>query len=222
MDYLIKIKRSASPPVGSPGSPLSTTLGKKIPAVPRAKEEAMRVRPSSAETCADECAVHSPLPVERSVKAGLRSFLVAALFMLAMPVVAVLTPQYAVSAGLPQLNRQLEAIIRRLLPPNFSISVQVADLESGLILMEKDPDLPLVPASTLKVVTSAAALKTLNPDFTFLTEVLADKVKDASIGNLYLRGTGDPYLVSEELFALTRGLKDKGLMRVTGDIVVDD
>ena len=128
----------------------------------------------------------------------------------------------ALAAGAPPLNGQLEAIVKRELPANCSLTVQVADLVSGRIIMEKNPDLPLIPASTMKVVTSGAALQALNPDFTFVTEILADSVREESVGNLFLRGCGDPYLVSEELFALTRALKDKGLQEIRGNIVVDD
>jgi D-alanyl-D-alanine carboxypeptidase/D-alanyl-D-alanine-endopeptidase (penicillin-binding protein 4) len=137
-------------------------------------------------------------------------------------ILAAATSVGALAAGAPPLNGQLEAIVRRELPANCAITVQVAELESGRIIMEKNPDVPLVPASTMKVVTSAAALQALNPDFTFVTEILADKIRDESVGNLFLRGCGDPYLVSEELFALTRGLKDKGLQEIRGNIVVDD
>lgn len=120
------------------------------------------------------------------------------------------------------LNRKAEEIVKQVLPPNFSITLQVADLETGRVLMAKNPHLPLVPASTMKVVTTATALKTLNPDFTFVTEVLADYTGESSVGNIYLRGMGDPYLVTEELFALTRSITEKGLAEVRGDIVVDD
>ncbi len=132
------------------------------------------------------------------------------------------SPPCADAAGVSHLNQRLEAIVKRTLPPDFAVSVLVADLETGQILMEMNPDRPLSPASTTKVVTSAAALSTLKPDFTFVTEVLSDKVDGSSMGNLYLKGTGDPYLVSEELFALTRALKDKGLQEVNGNIIVDD
>ncbi len=131
-------------------------------------------------------------------------------------------PLEATAASTPPLNGQLESIIKRDLPANCSVTVQVADLESGRIIMEKNPDLPLIPASTMKVVTSATALQVLNPDFTFVTEILADRVRGGSVGNLFLKGSGDPYLVSEELFALTRALRDKGLQEIRGNVVVDD
>lgn len=126
------------------------------------------------------------------------------------------------AADMQALDRRLEAVVNRELPQDCSISVQVADLQTGRILMEKNPHLPLVPASTMKVVTASAALRFMNPDFTFVTEILADDVRASSVGNIYVRGGGDPYLVSEQLFALTRSLRDKGLKEVRGKVIVDD
>ncbi|MFZ5867858.1 MAG: D-alanyl-D-alanine carboxypeptidase/D-alanyl-D-alanine endopeptidase [Thermodesulfobacteriota bacterium] len=128
----------------------------------------------------------------------------------------------ALSADAPALNQRLKAIIKRHLPPDFTISIQIADLETGKIVAEENPDLALVPASTMKVATTSAALSSLFPDFTFVTEVLADDVRGTSLGNIYLRGGGDPYLVSEQLFALTRQVVDRGVQEVRGAIVVDD
>ena len=67
----------------------------------------------------------------------------------------------ALAADTPPLNGRLEAIIKRELPANCSITVQVADLESGRIIMEKNPDVPLIPASTMKVVTERGSIASL-------------------------------------------------------------
>jgi serine-type D-Ala-D-Ala carboxypeptidase/endopeptidase (penicillin-binding protein 4) len=128
----------------------------------------------------------------------------------------------SVSWAQPSLKAELDAIIKQCLPPGYVISLQVVDFETGRVLMEKNPNLPLVPASTMKVVTSAAAIGTLKPDFTFVTDVCTDGSGGSSVGNVYLRGHGDPYLVSEQLYALTREVRDKGLHEVKGNIVVDD
>ncbi len=122
----------------------------------------------------------------------------------------------------PPLNSQLDLILRRELPSDHCISIQVADFNTGKILMERASDQPLIPASTLKVVTTSTALQVLNPDFRFATEIYIDGARNGSVGNLYIRGLGDPHLVSEELFRLTRDLKDRGLAHVRGDIVVDE
>lgn len=133
-----------------------------------------------------------------------------------------LVPYHVMASEPPPLNGKLNVILKHELPRNFSISIQFVDLETGRILLQENPDLPLVPASTMKVATSCAALKTLHPDFKFITEVWADGVKGSSVGNIYLKGYGDPYLVSERLFALTRELRDRGLREVRGNIIVDD
>jgi len=155
---------------------------------------------------------HLPVSLARTLVLHVLFFLVPAIFGHVL----------SFASGPPPFNAELENIITRELPPNSAISIQVVDRESGRVLMEKDPDLPLVPASTLKVVTTAAALRALNPDYTFLTEAWADNIRGGSVGNLFLKGYGDPYLVSEELFALTRSLREKGLKEVRGNIVVDD
>lgn len=120
------------------------------------------------------------------------------------------------------LNEQLAAIIRKELPEGYAISIQIADATSGGVLMEANPHLPLIPASTMKIVTSAAALRTLGPDFKFITEARVDRVKGSVAGNLYIKGQGDPYMVTEELFKLAKALKNAGLAEIRGDIVVDD
>ncbi len=130
--------------------------------------------------------------------------------------------QSAPAAGLPALNRKLAAAVDRSLPRDFAISIRIIDLESGRVLMEKNPDLALIPASTMKLVTSYAALSTLKPDFRFITTVSADGVKDRSVETVYLKGGGDPYMVSEQLFKLTRDLRNAGLREIRGNIVVDD
>lgn len=120
------------------------------------------------------------------------------------------------------LNSRLQGIIQRELPVGWDASVQVVHLHTAAVLMEKSPDLPLVPASTMKIVTSAAALSYLKPDFTFLTEVLIEGQQDGQARRMFLRGSGDPRLVTEQLFSLTRKVVDTGVVQVKGDLVVDD
>jgi D-alanyl-D-alanine carboxypeptidase/D-alanyl-D-alanine-endopeptidase (penicillin-binding protein 4) len=83
------------------------------------------------------------------------------------------------------------------------------------VLFAYNADQPFVPASTLKVATALAALKILGPDFRFKTEFYTDPA-----GNLYVKGYGDPFLISEELSLIAKQLKEKGLNRV-GNMVLD-
>lgn len=86
----------------------------------------------------------------------------------------------------------------------------------GKELLSLRPDKKLVPASTLKLVTSAAALDYLGGDFRFSTEFRVSKDHD-----LYIIGKGDPFLVSEELEFIANHLKSVGLTGVR-DIYLDN
>jgi serine-type D-Ala-D-Ala carboxypeptidase/endopeptidase (penicillin-binding protein 4) len=74
------------------------------------------------------------------------------------------------------------------------VGVAVADLASGDVLYSRDPDLPIVPASTLKIFTSTAALEALGPDHRFRTRV----VNGADGAEIVLVGGGDPVLVTTD------------------------
>ena len=70
------------------------------------------------------------------------------------------------------------------------VSAAVADPASGTMLWSQDPDRLATPASTTKLVTSAAALAALGPDATFTTRV----VRGATSSSVILVGGGDPTL----------------------------
>ena len=75
-----------------------------------------------------------------------------------------------------------------------------------------------VPASILKLATASAALHRLGPDYRFRTEVYLD-----AENNLYVRGLGDPYLVSEAWRAMARDLERLGVFDLPlQSLVLDD
>lgn len=151
------------------------------------------------------------------------AFLSGFFLVIVLAMLNLLLPSDATAfSEVPPLQDQLEKILRKELPQNFEVSCQVADLNTGRILMEKNPERRLTPASTLKIVTSLSALSILGPDYRFSTQVLADRIDGGVAGNLYLKGHGDPHLVTEELFVLVRELINKGLTGIQGNITVDD
>ena len=66
-----------------------------------------------------------------------------------------------------------------------------------------------VPASIIKIATTLAALEILGPAFRFETSFFLD-TRD----NLYIKGMGDPFLISEEVGAIIRKLKELGCKRI--------
>ncbi len=81
-----------------------------------------------------------------------------------------------------------------------SALVLVVD-EKGNELIAQNADKPFVPASVTKLVTAWLALEVLGPDYRFETKFYLDKNRV-----LYVRGGGDPFLISEELAPLATEL----------------
>jgi D-alanyl-D-alanine carboxypeptidase/D-alanyl-D-alanine-endopeptidase (penicillin-binding protein 4) len=106
----------------------------------------------------------------------------------------------------------------------------VVSLDGGDTLFAVDADAPLVPASNLKLLTTAAALHVLGPEYRFRTYVLTDgTVRDGVVdGDLVLYGTGDPGIAgrfyrnrNEVFLRLIDQLENLGIHTVTGDLVGD-
>ena len=96
-----------------------------------------------------------------------------------------------------------------------SAQVLVVD-EKGNELIAQNADAPFVPASVTKIVTAWLAMQVLGGDYRFQTRFYLD---DRRV--LYIRGGGDPFLISEELAKLSRNLVAAiGRKPVTG-IVLD-
>lgn len=139
-----------------------------------------------------------------------------------------------------RLGGQLDAIAAAA-PPDSCITVT----SGGRTLYAHNADLPLIPASTLKVATAAVALEVFGPDHRFTTEVRtsvpptppADDGAGAEVdGDVYLVGGGDPLLATEG-YAVSRfggneravsgfeavadAIAATGVRRITGDVVGD-
>lgn len=113
-----------------------------------------------------------------------------------------------------------------------SWGAMVISLTRGDTLFERNPDTPMVPASTMKLFTTAIALERLGPEHTFSTDILRDGELDNSgvvHGNLILRGDGDPAFGSRfirggpdaAVTVLAEQLAVTGVKRVTGNLVAD-
>ncbi|HFD87017.1 MAG TPA: peptidase S13 [Gammaproteobacteria bacterium] len=89
-----------------------------------------------------------------------------------------------------------------------SFLLQTAD---GRVLRSHLSSTPRVPASILKILTAWLALEHWGGDYHFVTEFFLDKDQ-----LLWIKGYGDPVLVSEELERIAEVLKKRGLGNIKG------
>ena len=117
------------------------------------------------------------------------------------------------AGGIPAAIAQLMAAQRL---PSSALSFVIIDMDTGRVVMSHNPDTPRSPASTIKTVTTFAALDMLGPAFVWRTRAWLHD------GDLYLQGGGDPYITLERWWSFVQGLRAQGLNSIPGDIVIDN
>jgi D-alanyl-D-alanine carboxypeptidase/D-alanyl-D-alanine-endopeptidase (penicillin-binding protein 4) len=129
------------------------------------------------------------------------------------------------------LRSQLTMLSNRL-PEDSCLIINI----EGSRIVNVNPDVPLMPASNMKLVVASVALDVLKPDFVFSTSLLGRVNGNAIDGDAYLVGGGDPVLVTSQYpdtepyptFNFTRlenlfdALAAKGVSQVHGSIVGDE
>jgi serine-type D-Ala-D-Ala carboxypeptidase/endopeptidase (penicillin-binding protein 4) len=149
--------------------------------------------------------------------------LLVLVFAATLPFLFATTGWPAVSAA-PTLNGSISQLVNDPCFHRGQKSIRAVNLSTGQTILDIDGDTLLIPASTTKLVTSAAALLRLSPHYRFRTAFLSTaSVRNGVLqGDLYLKGYGDPVLVLEEAWLLARGLRKQGVHSVRGDLVGDD
>jgi D-alanyl-D-alanine carboxypeptidase/D-alanyl-D-alanine-endopeptidase (penicillin-binding protein 4) len=122
------------------------------------------------------------------------------------------------------LPPEVEQALRRHKVPGTSLSVYVREVGREEPVVSYHSGVPRNPASTMKVLTTFAALDSLGPAYTWRTRAFAtgpirDQVLD---GNLVLVGGGDPFMTAERWWGFVAGLRAAGVQRVTGDVIIDN
>ena len=155
-------------------------------------------------------------PFTRRVSLGLRGLFGACLASAVMAM--------AVEARAQSLPPEVEAALQRANVSLDSVAVLVTEVQSrSKPRLSHRASTPMNPASAMKLVTTYAALDILGPAFTWSTPVYLDgAVRDGVLtGNVYIKGQGDPKLVSERLWLLLRRVQGLGIKTINGDIVLD-
>jgi len=135
-----------------------------------------------------------------------------------------------------QAQQVVEQLLKRPDMQGASFSISVKEVESGQTIYAYDSSRELIPASVMKLVTTATALEILGEDFCFPTSLEYDgNIKDGVLnGNLYIKGSGDPSLGSaylsednthennEFIPVWIAAIQKAGIRRITGSVIADE
>lgn len=123
-----------------------------------------------------------------------------------------------------RLPPEVNAALARAKVPAEALAVLVVDVEGRAApRLGHRTDVPMNPASVMKLVTTFAALDTLGPTYNWTTPVYVEGTprNGTLYGNVYIRGQGDPKLVMERLWLLLRRVQGLDIKTIAGDIVLD-
>ena len=123
------------------------------------------------------------------------------------------------------LQKNIQQLLQDSSLQQTRTGIKIVSLETGETLYAQNSQQLFHPASNMKLLTTSTALKRLGPDFKFKTVLYADtaSITDSTVsGNLYLKGSGDPDLSTDDLCRIAQKLKSKGIIHITGDLICDD
>jgi len=112
-----------------------------------------------------------------------------------------------------------------------TVSLLVKNITTGKTIADYNSHHSVVPASTLKIVSTASALELLGSDFRFKTTLETDGqlLKNGTLnGNLYINGGGDPTLGSDKLGdknflqKWVEAVKNAGIKKINGKIIASE
>jgi len=115
-----------------------------------------------------------------------------------------------------QLPAAIDAIASRPQFNRLRWGVAVQTVTSATTLYSLDAEHYFIPASTLKLLTTAAALQKLGPDYRIRTSVYGD-----GSGSIYIVGRGDPSFTISQLQDLAKQLKARGITQINR-LIADD
>jgi D-alanyl-D-alanine carboxypeptidase/D-alanyl-D-alanine-endopeptidase (penicillin-binding protein 4) len=141
--------------------------------------------------------------------------------------------------GSRALDHRIEKILATSEAQRGLWGLEVVQLADGKLLYGRGADHLFIPASNMKMFTTAAALEKLGPDYVFRTTAESDAEPDAQgrVWDLYLVGRGDPNLGARTFPYAYHGaqqpadkfiqemadqVKARGVQKVAGKLVADD
>src|SRR5262245_46876406 len=122
-----------------------------------------------------------------------------------------------------RLQSALREIIRTGALARTRVGVKVLEARTGRLFYSQRDGTLMDPASNQKVLATTTALMRLGADWRFRTELsgLTPTADGTIVGDVYLRGNGDPTVRSGDLDAMASALARRGVRNIAGAVVAD-
>lgn len=122
-----------------------------------------------------------------------------------------------------RFKRMIDGIIPPKVMKSLRVGICAATVVDGQSFYEHDADELVIPASTNKIFTAFTAMRKMKPTDTFSTRVyVTGSIKDGRLnGDLYLKGGGDPSLVSERMWMMVNEIIRSGIRTISGNLYAD-
>ncbi len=129
--------------------------------------------------------------------------------------------------AVPVFAQGLPAVVKSELElngiPESSVGVMIEPLDSDVPVLAYNADIAFVPASTMKVLTTYAALELLGPSHVWKTGAyISGKLEDGVLyGDLIIKGSGDPVFSQKDLWLFIHRIQDAGVHDIRGSVILD-
>jgi len=130
---------------------------------------------------------------------------------------------FCISSFPQSLKTKLDNVLKDKFFESCLVSIQAEDLTTNKTLYKKNEKILLRPASNMKVITSAAGLYFLGPDYEFKTDLYYDGYisSDTLYGNVYVVGGCDPDFKTPDLYYFVDAIKSLNVSVIKGNIYGD-
>jgi len=127
-------------------------------------------------------------------------------------------------AGVAEFGHAVDRILNHPCLESGRYGIEIHSLDRNETLYARQQDTLFIPASNLKLLTTAVALMTLGPDYRYPTRLYSTgPLKDGVLeGDLYIKGFGDPKFVTEQMWLLVTELANLPLEKITGNVYADE
>lgn len=132
-------------------------------------------------------------------------------------------PGFVFSQNKSSFQTDIDLLLKNDFFKTAAVAIDIYDLTDSKILYRKNEKLLLKPASNLKLLTSAAGLVFLGPDYKFNTSVYhtGEVIDSICYGDIYFVGGCDPDFTSDDLDSLTGEIKNFGIKEIKGNLYGD-